>query len=78
MKSFILAVLKFLKNLNNSLESTDNYNHGQYTWKKVKKSSKIGLEQKTLISAFAYFLTTITKMLFLKRILGTRIYLHLI
>ena len=31
-------------------------NPAQNIWKKVKKSSKIGQDQRTLISAFAYFL----------------------
>ena len=46
------------------------------TWNKVKKSSKIEKEQKTLITASKHFLTAFTKALFLEGRLGTRLYLH--
>ena len=36
-----------------------NHIPGQNVWSKVKKSSKIGQNQKTLVSTFAYFLTAI-------------------
>ena len=52
------------------------YNRGQYICNKVKKSSKIGKEQKTLTSPLAQFLTVISKVLFLERRLGTRLRLH--
>ena len=53
------------------------YNHIQRLWKNVEKSSKIEQDEKTLISAFALFLTTSTKALFLERSLGTRFCFHL-
>ena len=45
-------------------------------WNKVKKSSKIGQEQKTLTFAFAQFLIAFTTVLYLQEKLGTRIYLQ--
>lgn len=36
----------------------------QNIWKNVRKSTKIDLDLKTLISAFALFLTTLAKFLF--------------
>ena len=45
--------------------------------KKVKiKSSKIRIKQKTLISAFALFLTAIAKSSFLEETMDTRLYTH--
>ena len=35
---------------------------GKNSWNKVKKSSKIGQDYRTLISTFAYFLTAIAKV----------------
>ena len=61
---FILNILPFSDNRGKNLRSS------------VKKSSKIGHDEKTLISAFASFLTTSTKVLFLERKLGTRLRLH--
>ena len=46
----------------NKFFTTDN--HGQNIWNKVKKSSKINEEQKTLITASVQFLIAITKVLF--------------
>ena len=37
-------------------------NPGQNIWNKIKKSNKIGQDKKSLISAFACFLTAITKV----------------
>ena len=45
---------------------------------KVKKSSKIGQDWRTLISVSPLFLTAITEVLSLKGTLGTRLCLHLI
>ena len=45
-------------------------------WSKVKKSGKTGKDTKTLISFFVTFLATNTRVLFLGRRLGTRLYLH--
>ena len=49
------------------------YTHGQNAWGKVKKSSKIGQEQKSVITTFDYVLAAITKDLFLEGRLGTSI-----
>ena len=51
-------------------------NFGQNNWNKVKRSSKIGRDFKGLISAFAYFMTALGKVLFLGGRLGTRLCLH--
>ena len=42
--------------------------------KKVKKSGKVGQEKKTLITCSAQFLIANTKVLFVKRGLGTSFY----
>ena len=52
------------------------YNHGHNIWNKVKKSSKIEQEQKSLMTASAKFLTAIAKILFVTGRLDTRPYLH--
>ena len=51
-------------------------NTGQNIWNKVKKSSKIWQEQKTLITASVQILITIAIVLFLEWKLGTRLYLR--
>ena len=51
-------------------------NPGQNMWNKVKKSGKIGQEQKTLIFAFAQFSTAFTTVLYLQERLGIIIYLQ--
>ena len=51
----------------------DIYNVGQNILNKVKKSSKIGQEQKTLIAVLAKFLATIIKVFFLEGRLGTKL-----
>ena len=50
------------------------YNPVQNIWKKVKKSSKIGQEQKSLITASAQFLIAINKIFFLEERIGTRLF----
>ena len=55
-----------------------NYNPREIIWQKVRKSSKIGEEQKTLLSAFAYVLTTSAKSWFMQRKLDTNMCSHLI
>ena len=45
-------------------------------WNKVKKSSKIGLDQKSLISTFALFLVAMNKVFFLPVRLATKLCLH--
>ena len=42
------------------------YNPRQNIWSKVRESSKTGQDQKTLTSAFVYFFTAITKVLFIE------------
>ena len=49
------------------------YNHAQNLRSNVKKSSKIGQDEKTLISVSAQFVTTSTKFLFMERRLETRL-----
>ena len=46
--------------------SKNSYDRGQNLWNSVKKSSKIGHNEKTLKSVFAQFLTSSTKVLFLE------------
>ena len=55
---------------------TKAYNPRQNIWKKVKKSSNIRQYQTPLIFAFAYFLTTFAKALFLEGRLSTKRHLH--
>ena len=50
-------------------------NLGQNVWNKIKKSSKIGEDDKVLIS-ITYFLTAIANVELLRGRLGTRIYLQ--
>ena len=57
---------------------SDSSNLGQNIWNKVKESTKIGQEHKTLKTATAKYLAAITKVLFLEGRPGTRCYLHLI
>ena len=38
------------------------YNSGQNIWNKIENSSKTGQDKKSLISAFACFLTAIAKV----------------
>ena len=33
----------------------DSENHGQNRWKKIEKSSKIGLDKKSVIPTFAFY-----------------------
>ena len=70
----VFSITKYYKGTLNS--SQINYKHGQNIWTKVKKSSKIGQEQKTLITTSVGFLTAITKLLFLEKGLDTRLCLH--
>ena len=49
------------------------HNPGENIWNKVQKSSKIRQDQKTLVSIFVYFLTTIAKVQFLEGRLGPRL-----
>ena len=53
------------------------YNPGQNIWIKVKKSSKIGDDQKTLKSVFVYFLNDVTKKNFLEGRLLTSFEIYL-
>ena len=41
---------------------TLNHHPGQNIWDKIEKSSKIGQDKKSLISALAYFATAIAKV----------------
>ena len=52
------------------------YKPGQNIWEREKKASKIGKEQKTLITDSAQFLTTITKVILLEGTLGTKLYVY--
>ena len=54
----------------NSWTKYSNYNLGQNIRYKIMKSSKTGLEKKSLISIFACFLTAIAKVWFVVRRLG--------
>ena len=51
------------------------HNPEQNIWDKVKRTIKIGLDQKTLLSAFTYFLTALAQAFFLEGRLGTRLFL---
>ena len=42
--------------------NNDSYNPEQNTWNKLEKASKIGPDKKSLISTFAFFLTSIAKV----------------
>ena len=50
-------------------------NHRENIWNKVRKLSKIAQEQKTLITASAYFLTAIAKV-FISGSKGTKFFFH--
>ena len=51
-------------------------NPAQNIWNKIEKSSKTGEEKKSLISAFACFLTATAKVEFVQVRLGTRLCVH--
>ena len=53
------------------------YNPGQNIWNKVRKSSKTGQNNKTLISTFACSLIAIAKVELLEGRIDTRTSLHL-
>lgn len=52
------------------------HNLGQNTWNKVRKYSRVGGDYETFACDFAYFLTPITKVLFLEEQLGTMLFLQ--
>ena len=54
-------LLQFVSSYKKYRAFSKNYNSFQNVLQKVKKSSKIGQDQKTFISAFTYVLTIITK-----------------
>lgn len=58
-----MEVIKLEKCWNVSEASENGQNLKQNNWNKVKKSGNIGEDQKTLISTFVSFLTTLDKVL---------------
>lgn len=57
-----MEVIKLEKCWNVSEASENGQNLKQNNWNKVKKSGNIGEDQKTLISTFVSFLTTLDKV----------------
>lgn len=57
-----MEVIKLAKCWNVSEASESGQNLKQNNWNKVKKSGNIGEDQKTLISTFVSFLTTLDKV----------------
>ena len=51
-----------MKDTGTSYDKKDADNPGQNIWDKVNKPSKIGEDQKTLVSPFEYFLTVPAKV----------------